>query len=398
MSRIAIPASTVALLAFAITPPVHAQGTLTSNAFNPALSLILDGQYSNYSREPAGYGISGFLLDGEAGLAPEGFSLGETELAASANIDDKFYGQVTLAISSTDAETELEVEEAYAQTTTLPYGLTVRAGRFFSDIGYLNSRHAHAWDFSDQPLVYKALLGNQFDDTGVQLKWLAPTALFMEVGAEAFQGEHFPAGGAANHGTGAWTVFAHVGGDVGPTQSWRAGVSYLNTDSDNRENELVSGDTLAFTGSSDVWIADVVWKWADHGNPKSRNFVVQGEYLRRKESGDLSVLDAAATAAYSGTQDGWYLQGAYQFKPRWRVGARYDRLSANNTVAPLPIDTPLLHDDRDPSRLTAMLDFSNSEFSRLRLQVAQDKSQDRSDTQVTLQYTFSLGAHGAHQF
>ena len=59
--------------------------------------------------------------------------------------------------------------------------------------------------------------------------------------------------------------------------------------------------------------------------------------------------------------------------PRWRVGARYDRLSADNSVGALPIATPL-EDTHDPSRLTAMLDFSNSEFSRFRLQVSEDKS------------------------
>jgi len=191
-----------------------AQGAVTSNAFNPALSLILDGKYSNYSRDPRDYQISGTLLGGEAGLLPEGFSLGETELAASANVDDKFYGQVTLSISDTDEGTDLNIEEAYVQTTTLPEGFTARAGKFFSDIGYQNSRHSHAWDFADQPLVYRALLGEQFGDTGVQIKWVAPTTLFVELGAEAFRGSEFPAAKAANSGTGAYSAFGHVGGDL----------------------------------------------------------------------------------------------------------------------------------------------------------------------------------------
>jgi hypothetical protein len=37
---------------------------------------------------------------------------------------------------------------------------TVRAGRFFSGIGYLNEQHAHTWDFVDTPLAYRAMLGN----------------------------------------------------------------------------------------------------------------------------------------------------------------------------------------------------------------------------------------------
>jgi hypothetical protein len=46
-----------------------------------------------------------------------------------------------------------------------------------------------------------------------------------------------------------------------------------------------------------------------------------------------------------------------------------------------------------------MLDYSPSEFSRFRLQLAQDRSmQGVEDNQVILQYVHSLGAHGAHRF
>jgi hypothetical protein len=367
---------------------------VTSNAFNPALSLILDGKYSNYSRDPRDYSISGILLGKGAGPQPEGLSLGETELAASSNVDEKFYGQVTLSIDDTDSGTDLNVEEAFVQTTALPDGFTARVGKFFSEIGYQNSRHSHVWDFADQPLVYRALLGEQFGDAGVQLKWVAPTVTFIELGGEGFRGSEYPAGGAAHQGVGAWSLFGHVGGDIG-NHSWRTGLSYLDTESNNRESVLASGDTIGFTGSSRVWIADAVWKWADHGNPRTRNFVIQGEYLRRKESGDLAT--GTASANYDGTQSGFYLQGVYQFMPRWRVGVRYDHLTSDNNVGLLPIATSLT-DDRSPSRVTAMIDFSNSEFSRLRLQAADDRSSAKADHQVVLQYTFSLGAHGAHQF
>jgi hypothetical protein len=46
-----------------------------------------------------------------------------------------------------------------------------------------------------------------------------------------------------------------------------------------------------------------------------------------------------------------------------------------------------------------MVDFNPSEFSRIRLQFAQDKSrQDVTDNQWFVQYQMSLGAHGAHQY
>ena len=46
-----------------------------------------------------------------------------------------------------------------------------------------------------------------------------------------------------------------------------------------------------------------------------------------------------------------------------------------------------------------MLDWSGSEFSRVRLQYARDLSRPGApDNQVVLQYIMSLGAHGAHKF
>ena len=71
-------------------------------------------------------------------------------------------------------QNQLSVEEAYIRTTDLPDGLTLKAGRFLSGIGYLNERHAHDWIFSDAPLPYRAFLNNQYGDDGVQLRWLAP--------------------------------------------------------------------------------------------------------------------------------------------------------------------------------------------------------------------------------
>jgi hypothetical protein len=402
---------TVAGAVFAITPlAAHAQATVSGNAFNPAISVILDGQYAHYSRDPSQYVMSGFLLDSEAGLAPKGFSLGESELAASANVDDRFYGQVTVALAATDSGTEVNIEEAFLQTTSLPSGFTLKAGRFFSEIGYLNSKHAHAWDFIDQPLAYKAMLGGQYGDDGIQARWVAPTDLLIELGVEAFRGAQFPAAGATHGGIGSWTAYGHVGGDIGTTQSWRAGVSYLNADALGRSSRLLNGDSIEFTGSSHVAIADAVWKWADHGNPKSRNVVVQAEYLRRQEKGtvvDTSIDYATAVFpapfiapnfAYSGTQQGFYVQAVYQFIPRWRVGLRYDSLTSDNRPPHLGVATPLNDNAHNPSRVTAMLDFSNSEFSRLRLQAAQDQSGPQSDSQISLQYIMSVGAHGAHQF
>src|SRR4030095_7316318 len=98
------------------------------------------------------------------------------------------------------AENEVEVEEAFFRTLALPEGFTAKGGRFFSGFGYLNEVHSHAWDFIDQPLAYQAFFGGQFKQDGVQVKWLAPTDPFIQIGAGAGHGDGVPAARRNGHG------------------------------------------------------------------------------------------------------------------------------------------------------------------------------------------------------
>ena len=45
-----------------------------------------------------------------------------------------------------------------------------------------------------------------------------------------------------------------------------------------------------------------------------------------------------------------------------------------------------------------MIEWSPSDFSRLRMQFIDDRVLDKSDSQFLLQYIMSVGAHGAHEF
>jgi hypothetical protein len=388
----------------------------TENALNPAVSLILNGIYSNLSQDPAGFRINGFVpTAGEVGPGVRGLSLGESELALSSNIDHNFRGT---GIFSVSPENEIEVEEAYIQTLSLFNGFAVRAGRFFSGLGYQNQVHAHAWDFTDAPLANKVFLGNQRSDDGIQLKWVAPTPLYFDLGVEAGRGGTFPGGpkgGRSKNGLGSGVVFAHVGGDFGASTAWQLGLSHLVTSPQDRAYDDVDSAgtpvTNTFSGKSRLWVVDGVLKWAPNQNPTYINFKLQGEFFRRHENGDL-VFDSAAASAggtrtggYTSGQTGWYLQGVFQFIPTWRVGYRYDRVNAGtasnglvDSGALTSADFPVLT-AHNPTRHTVMVDWSPSEFSRVRLQGARDNSRaDVTDNQVFLQYIVSLGAHGAHKF
>lgn len=396
--------------AVAVAPA--AAGTASIASSNPALSLILSGTYADLKRDPASYQIGGFIPGGdELGPGKRGFSLGESELVLSANIDPYFYGKFTAALTG---ENEVEVEEAYVESLALANGVGVRAGRFFSGIGYLNGQHAHVWDFVDAPLAYQAFLGGRLKEDGLALRWLAPTELYVELGAEALRGAGFPGSERDRNGFGTQTLFAHIGGDVGVSHSWRAGLSMLKARPQNREyddlDSLGRSVKNGFSGRSRTLVADAVWKWAPEGNAKKTNFKLQGEYFRRREQGTLEYdreNSAAGTASdsYAARQSGFYLQGIYQFMPRWRAGLRYDELDSGSSMIGLvengvlgAADFPLLEQHK-PRRKTFMVDYSPSEFSRVRLQFARDHARPgAADSQVFLQYIMSLGAHGAHQF
>lgn len=373
--------------------------------FNPDISLVLDGRYGSYSNT-SDYTLPGFMLGGEASRGEKGYHLGHNELSLSANIDDMFYGKLTTAIADHEGETEVELEEAYIETLAIGNGLTVKAGRFFSDIGYLNNQHGHAWDFVDAPLMYRALFGNQLIDDGVQVSWLAPTDTYFKIGVEGLRGERFPAGGAANEGKGAHTFFAKFGGDVGISNAWQLGFSHWTADINGREAGTHAHGTVSevptFYGESKINAIDFVWKWSPNGNARERNLKIQAEYFEREESGRVDMVGSSPleTSGYQGKQSGYYIQTLYQFMPRWRVAYRYDRLKADNSGS----DTDVLGEaglnvaGHTPERSTLMLDYSHSEYSRIRFQYAKDDSYQDSDNLFFVQYIVTLGAHGAHRF
>jgi Phosphate-selective porin O and P len=405
-AKAAAPAPAVAAASSSVPPAPAAAAAPAgggANAFNPSMSLILSGLYTRTSQDPARYTITGFQLPvgAEAGPGTRGFSLAESELGFAASIDPWLRGAANIALHPDDT---LSVEEAYVQTTSLGNGLTLKAGRFFSGVGYLNAQHAHTWDFVDSPLAYQAMLGTQYGDDGVQMTWLAPTDQFVEFGVELGRGRSFPGGDNARNGAGMAALTAHTGGDIGASHSWRAGMSVLNAKAEDQALLGLSAAGLpvsnAFSGSTRVWVADAIWKWAPNGNATRTSFKLQGEVLRSTRRGSLvyDLGNADSAGAYRALQSGWYVQAVYQFMPRWRVGLRTERLDAGSPD--YGANTALIAaSDYRPSRNTLMLDFNASEFSRVRLQLAQDRSrQGISDRQLFLQYQMSLGAHGAHSY
>ena len=371
----------------------QSSGVSAPNTFNPSIGAVLDGGYADVD---GGWDeIPGFQPAGEIGTGESGFSPGEVEINLKANVDARYFGNVTFALASEDGEVEVEFEEAWVQTTALPAGFTLMGGRFFSEAGYLNDFHFHADDFVDRPLPYQAFYGGRYTVDGIQARWVAPTSLLFEVGTELNWGSSFPSTASEDTSPDSHTLFAKLGGDVGASNSWQLGLSHVSADAVDREGgghhgEEEAEEGGAFTGDSDLTVLDFVWKWAPLGNPAVNNFKLQGEYFMRDENGTFAGLP------YDGDQEGWYLQGVWQFAPMWRVGLRHDMVDADNglSVAGTELENP----GRSSRRSSVMLDWSPSEFSRLRLQYTDDQVLEESDSVWYLQYIMSIGAHGAHQF
>jgi hypothetical protein len=368
------------------------------NAFNPSIGVILNGKYSAFSE--ADSVITGFGTGEEGERGKEGPALDESELNFSANVDDKFYGSLTAAFVQEEGEDKVELEEAYVQTLPgigLPEGLGVKAGRAFWTLGYLNEHHTHADDFADRPLPYRIFLNSSYNDDGMEFSYVLPTDFYGEVGGGLFRGDDFPFSRTDGASPGAWSAYARTGGDIGDNQTWRIGGYVLSGEA--KGGRVSNEDAVTFTGDTDLYTADLRYTWAPTGNAREQEVTLQGEYFWRRENGAYEDSDAGTGAVpFDRSSSGWYTQAVYKFAPQWRVGLRYSRMEAPDVPAGLA-GSLLDSGGHDPQAFALMGDWTNSEFSRVRLQYNYEElSPGQNDHQFIAQYVMSIGAHGAHKY
>ncbi|MFZ4762289.1 MAG: hypothetical protein ACOYK8_05710 [Alphaproteobacteria bacterium] len=369
----------------------------SDNAFNPAIGVVLNGQYASFSN--ADSNIKGFSVPEEGARGSEGLKIGESELNLSANIDNKFKGRITTSFVNEDGEDGVEIEEAFIQTLSgagLPQGMSLKAGRALWTLGYLNEQHAHNDDFADRPLPYRVFLNKSYNDDGAEVSYVLPLDFYTEIGGGIFRGDDYPFGNASGAGKGAWSGFGRVGGDIGENQNWRLGAYVLSGDTAERKG---SDDVVKFSGDTTLYATDLRYSWAPTGNAKEQELLLQAEYFWRKEKGTYEDSDAATGAVgFDGNSSGWYAQTVYKFDPKWRVGYRYSQLQSPSTPVGLT-GSALDSEGHNPKAHAVMVDWSNSEFSRVRLQYNHENmAKDQRDNQFLVQYIMSLGAHGAHQY
>jgi hypothetical protein len=333
-----------------------------------------------------------------------GFNLNYAELHLYAPVDPYFDLYATIPFSEGGAE----VEEAYAVTRGLPFGFQFKVGKFRSSFGRLNAQHPHAWDFANQPLVYKVFLGDDgLKEKGVQLNWLAPTPFYLLFGVEVLQGEN-----EQSFGTEGFKVDDVV--EVGDTKKPNLYLGFVKTSFDvgnlsvltglsfatghSRVNHLDADHEHAFAGKTRLYGFDLTAKYMIDSY---RYISFQGEYLYRDQKGTEYEFhdNTLETEELKKKQGGFYTQLVFKFDRRWRAGVQYNLINKNDVKrngvkADLPSKLPAYY---------AMLEYSPTEFSRIRFQVGQNRAFFHNGSRETvnefiLQFNFAIGAHGAHPF
>lgn len=368
--------------------------------FVPNISAILDFSYIYTDLDNAQ--LERMYLPGYTAInqsfSPNGFNLNYLELAIESVVDPYFdlFGVFQFI------DGEFSIEEAFFRTRDLPAGFKLKGGKFFSGFGRLNSQHDHIWNFSDQPLVYRAIFGSiNLNDLGLQLNWVAPTDIYISLGFEVFQGENQDS-----------TTFFNEDFKVGSREIKKSSlplmVGFIKSSIDLDTLTILGGVSLA-AGKQNTYCAetgygissdnivlgiDLTFKYYIDSY---RYLSFQNEFLLRNMKGKRILETAEEELDQS--QWGFYSELIYRYNRRWRCGIRYDVLEGENDLYLENTGelTGNLH------KYSGMLEYNPSEFSRIRVQVNYSKAmmldnQLKGYFEAFLNFNLAIGAHGAHKF
>ncbi len=363
------------------------------------LNLSLDGLFAAGSSTGTDVGA---LEPGGHDPTQRGFTVQNVEMVLDGAVDPYFRGQANIVLQISPAgESVVELEEAYATTTSLPHGLQLKLGQFFTEFGRLNPTHPHAWDFVDQPLVNGRFFGpDGLRSVGARVSWLLPTDFYSEayLTLQNSQGETL----TSFRGVPGETLFGRpiVERNVAALSDLLLVPRYTASFDLTDTQTLLVGASAAIgpngtgdSGRTRIYGIDGFWKWksptADQGFPF---FKIQGELMRR----DLHAAPVAGpepAAAQSFNDWGGYLQLNWGYKPGHAVGLRFDNVGGDTGA---PAEAGLAR----RLRISPVATWFPTEYSKLRLQYNFDHGDAfaHDEHSLWLQLEFLLGAHAAHKF
>jgi len=332
-----------------------------------------------------------------------GFTIPNAELTLDANVDPYFKGFTNLVWKlDANGETNVELEEMYVITTSLPWNLQAKVGQYFTEFGRQNPQHPHSWSFVDQPLVLAEMFGPEgLRSQGVRVSWLAPTPFYTEAMVTVANS----AGGTAYSFRSDESSAIHGGvalaRDVRGFKDMLIVPRLASSIDIGDKQTLVGGVSAAFgpnnsgpDASTQIYGADVYWKWKSLTAAQGFPFwSFQAEaMMRRYEAARRVAEDGTVFPAETLRDQGGYAQVLWGIKPRIVAGLRGDVISGD--VARFD---PENLDDR--FRVSPNFTWYPTEFSKLRLQYNYDHRKNLpNESSLWLQFEFILGAHAAHKF
>jgi hypothetical protein len=352
---------------------INTSASFSQNAYLPDIALILNMSTVGRDIKNSDYtnlAIPGFIKKGDMHLPfnkDRGFNLNYAELAIHSVVDPYFEAFAMFHLHPN----EFEIGEAYVQTTALPYSLRVKAGKFKSNFGRINSKHEHGWHFDSQPIIYKALFGpDGISDPGIQVQYITPTDNYMMVGTEVLQGNNDRSFGDVEENN-LYIGYIKSSIDIGDNLSILGGVSIAHGKNTTENTTDVYGVDLTLRDQLGSY-SSLIW---------------QSEFLQRNKD----------TGIKTDKQAGLYSEVIYQYNNNYSTGIRYDRITKNDT------DLSAYSDAHNLDRYTAMVEYKPFPMSRLRLSYTYDQTKMLNNNrknigELMLSLNIATGAHGAHDY
>lgn len=372
----------------------EAQRKVLPSEFNPAIGLVgetIFGYRSGNSTEtgsdrPGGYDVNQRSV--------------ELNVAASVDPFANAYAVINASADWPSGEANLGVEEAALQTESLPWNLTLKAGRFFGEFGRLSYIHDHELPFVNRPLALAQYIGGESRTDGAQLNWLVPVEQYISLTAglgTQFGGDNPPnnPGEFRNFsGLNFWSRLSTYF-DLTPDISMEPGISGLwnphtasQWDPGVQVLPVSNGDT--FTERERRLLgADLVLSYKPLRNNQFNSITWGTELLYSDNRYDIANTAGSAFPGESVGSLGLYSYLAYKFSREWTTGFLFDWVENDvdkkaQTFAYSPYITWVI-----------------SHWNQIRLQYTYtDQNAEstaafglRSDHAVYLQWAWIIGAH-----
>lgn len=339
-----------------------------------------------------------------------GFTLQGIEIGLQGAVDPYFRGDVFL-----NASTEgVELEEGFITTTSLPWQLQLEAGLSLAEFGVINPRHAHQWEWIDQPVINARLFGPEgLRSEGFRLSWLTPLSWPSELmfGIQNANNEDLTVSFISGEPVGGRpSVDDAVDGPADLlylarwVNTWQYGPAWTNV---LGLSGLFGPNDTGSDSRTYIYGLDYRLKWLPTNNFRGYPFVLwQTEIMKRDFEAEAFVAEPGGNDLGSETLHDWggYSQILWGFRLNWQLGFRLEY--ANGSGDSVDEDGLLVSHNTDPGRdqrwrLGPLLTWWPTHFSRLRLQYNYDRAKflpsDYAHT-VWLGMEAFFGAHPAHTY